>query len=148
MKVILRSDHKSLGKRGDIVDVADGHARNHLLPHGLAIPASDGAIDQANRMRRARDVRDASARDAAQNIAKSLVAQVITIPVKVGAGERLYGSVTNADVAAAVLEQAGIELDRHDLHINEAIKTLGEHSVSAKLHSEVEFPITINVVKR
>ena len=69
MKVILRADHKSLGKRGDIVEVADGHARNHLLPHDLAMKATDGAVNQAGAMRRARDLRDAADRDSAQNIA-------------------------------------------------------------------------------
>jgi large subunit ribosomal protein L9 len=147
MKIILRSDHKSLGKRGDIVEVADGHARNHLLPHGLAMVATDGAVDQAASMRRSRDLRDAADRDSAQTIAKTLVAKVITITAKSGAGDRLYGSVTASDVAAAVQAQASIELDRRKLIMPEAIKTLGEYSVTAKLHSDVEFPFTIEVVK-
>ena len=147
MKVILRADHKVLGKRGDIVDVNDGHARNYLLPQGLALPANDGAINQAGAMRRARDLRDAADRDSAQNIAKALVAKVITITAKAGAGDRLYGSVTASDVAAAVQAQASIELDRRKLIMPDAIKTLGEYSVTAKLHSDVEFPFTIEVVK-
>jgi len=147
MRVILRADHKSLGKRGDIVEVADGHARNHLLPHGLALPASDGAVNQAASMRRARDLRDAADRESAQTIAKTLVAKVISITAKAGAGDRLYGSVTASDVAAAVKAQASIELDRRKLIMPEAIKTLGEYSVTAKLHSDVEFPFTINVIK-
>lgn len=146
MKVILRADHKSLGKRGDIVEVADGHARNHLLPHNLAMVATDGAINQAGSMRRARDLRDAADRDSAQTIAKTLVAKVITITAKSGAGDRLYGSVTASDIAHAVHEQASIELDRRKLIIP-SIKTLGEYSVTAKLHSDVEFPFTIEVVK-
>lgn len=147
MKLILRADHKVLGKRGDIVEVADGHARNHLLPHGLALVANDGAVSQAGAMRRARDLRDAADRDSAQTIAKSLVAKVITITAKSGAGDRLYGSVTASDVAAAVQAQASIELDRRKLIMPESIKTLGEYSVTAKLHSDVEFPFTIEVVK-
>lgn len=147
MRVILRADHKVLGKRGDIVEVADGHARNHLLPHGLALVASDGAVNQAGSMRRARDLRDAADREGAQTIAKVLVAKVITIPAKAGTGDRLYGSVTASDVAAAVQAQANIELDRRKLIMPEAIKTLGEYSVTAKLHSDVEFPFTIAVVK-
>ncbi len=78
MKVILRSDLDGLGKRGDIVDVADGHARNYLLPQGLAFVATDGAVDQAAKMRRARDLRDASDREAAQTIATTLVPKIIT----------------------------------------------------------------------
>jgi large subunit ribosomal protein L9 len=147
MKVILRADHKVLGKRGDIVDVNDGHARNYLLPQGLAMLANDGAVNQAGAMRRARDLRDAADRDSAQNIAKALVAKVITITAKAGAGDRLYGSVTASDVAAAVQAQASIELDRRKLIMPDAIKTLGEYSVTAKLHSDVEFPFTIEVVK-
>jgi len=147
MKIILRADHKVLGKRGDIVEVADGHARNYLLPHGLALVANDGAVNQAGAMRRARDLRDASDRDSAQTIAKVLVAKVITITAKSGAGDRLYGSVTAADVASAVQAQASIELDRRKLIMPEQIKTLGEYSVTAKLHSDVEFPFTIAVVK-
>jgi len=147
MKIILRADHKVLGKRGDIVEVADGHARNYLLPHGLALVANDGAVNQAGAMRRARDLRDASDRDSAQTIAKVLVAKVITITAKSGAGDRLYGSVTAADVATAVQAQASIELDRRKLIMPEQIKTLGEYSVTAKLHSDVEFPFTIAVVK-
>ena len=147
MRVILRADDKILGKRGDIVEVADGHARNHLLPHGLAIPASDGAIAQAGSMRRARDLRDAADRDSAQTVAKVLVAKVIRITAKSGAADRLYGSVTASDVAAAVHDQAGIQLDRRKLIMPESIKTLGEYSVTAKLHHDVEFPFTIEVVK-
>ncbi|CAB4881019.1 unannotated protein [freshwater metagenome] len=147
MKVILRADSAGLGKRGDIIDVADGHARNYLLPQGLALVASEGAMSQAGAMRRARDLRDAADRDSAQTIAKALVAQVITITAKAGAEGRLFGSVTAADVANAVQAQAHIELDRKKLHMPESIKVLGEYSVTAKLHHDVEFPFTIAVVK-
>ncbi|MCX6540039.1 MAG: 50S ribosomal protein L9 [Actinobacteria bacterium] len=147
MRVILRADNKGLGKRGDIIDVSDGHARNYLLPKGLALVASDGAMSQAGAMRRARDLRDAADRDSAQTIAKALVAQVIKITAKAGAEGRLFGSVTAADVAAAVQAQAHIELDRRKLHLPDSIKVLGEYSVTAKLHHDVEFPFTIEVVK-
>ena len=147
MRVILRADNKGLGKRGDIIDVSDGHARNYLLPKGLALVASVGAMSQAGAMRRARDLRDAADRDSAQTIAKALVAQVIKITAKAGAEGRLFGSVTAADVAAAVQAQAHIELDRRKLHLPDSIKVLGEYSVTAKLHHDVEFPFTIEVVK-
>jgi len=145
MKVILRTDLDGLGKRGDIVDVADGHARNFLLPKGHALAASDGAIDQAGRMRRARDQRDTSAREAATQIASTLVPKVITVATKAGPEGKLFGSVTAADVAAAVLEQTEIELDRRQLDVD-SIKTTGQHTVTASLHSDVSFPITIDVV--
>jgi large subunit ribosomal protein L9 len=147
MKVILRSDVAGLGKRGDICDVKDGHARNYLLPRSLAMVATPGAVDQAASMRRGRDLRDAQDRDAAQEIAKALVARTITIPVKAGTEGRLYGSVTTSDIAEAVEEQAGIVIERRKLH-SDPIKSLGTHTVVAKLHGAVEFPITIEVVPK
>ncbi|MEO5901324.1 MAG: 50S ribosomal protein L9 [Ilumatobacteraceae bacterium] len=147
VKVILRADLQGLGKRGDIVDVADGYARNFLLPNGHAFTATDGAVAQAGAMRRARDLRDAHDREGAQAIATKLVAKVITITAKSGPDGKLYGSVTSADVAEAIAAQTNIHLERKQLHM-EPIKSLGEHSVSAKLHSAVEFPITVEVVKR
>ncbi len=146
MQVILRNDLEGLGKRGDIVDVADGHARNYLLPKGLAITASAGAVEQAAKMRRARDLRDASDREAATTVASTLVPKVITIPAKAGAEGKLFGSVTTADIVAAVADQTGVELDRRSLHLDEQIKTTGQHTATASLHPEVSFPITIEVV--
>jgi large subunit ribosomal protein L9 len=146
-RIILRSDIAKLGKRGDIVEVSDGHFRNYLSPRGLAIKATDGAVAQAGAMRRARDLRDAHDREGAQVIASSLVAKTISIPVKAGSEGRLYGSVTAADVAAAVEEQTGIVLDRKKLTVP-AIKATGEHTVVAKLHNDVEFPITVAVTPR
>lgn len=145
MKVILRSDLDGLGKRGDIVDVADGHARNFLLPKGKAIVASDGAIEQAGKMRQARDQRDSSAREAATQIASLLVPKVITVEAKAGPEGKLFGSVTAADVVAAVQAQTDIEIDRRQVDL-ELIKTTGQHTVTASLHSDVSFPITIDVV--
>ena len=147
MKLILRSDRKGLGKRGDIVEVAEGFARNFLLPKGHSIPASDGAVSQANAMRRARDLRDAADRESAQAIASKLVSTTITIKVKAGAEGRLFGSVTAGDVAAAIEDQAKISLDRRKLVIDH-IKTVGTYQVAAKLHSDVEFPITVDVVAK
>ena len=147
MKLILRSDRKGLGKRGDIVEVAEGHARNFLLPKGHAIPASAGAVAQAAAMRRARDLRDAADRESAQTVASKLVATPITIAVKAGAEGRLFGSVTAADVAAAIEAQTHVSIDRRKLHVDH-IKAIGTHSVTAKLHHDVEFPITVEVVAK
>jgi large subunit ribosomal protein L9 len=145
VKVILRSDVDRLGKRGDIVDVADGYGRNYLLPRGLAFVATAGAVDQAAKMRRARDLRDAADREAAQTVATRLVPKVITITAKAGAEGRLFGSVTTSDVVDAVREQTGVELQRRQLD-TEPIKTVGQHTVTAKLHLDVSFPITVDVV--
>jgi large subunit ribosomal protein L9 len=145
MKLILRNDLDGLGKRGDIVDVADGYGRNYLLPRGLALVATEGAVDQAGKMRRARDLRDASDREAAQTVATTLVPKIITISAKSGSEGKLFGSVTVADVVEAVHEQTGIALERRQL-TTEPIKTLGQHTVTAKLHSDVSFPITVEIV--
>lgn len=146
MKVILRSDIAGLGKRGDIVDVADGHGRNFLLPRGLAITASSGALSQAAAMRRRRDLRDAADRESAQTVASALVSKTIEVTAKAGPEGRLYGSIHASDVADAVSAQTGIELDRKKLVVPDHIKTVGEYSVVAHLHSDVEFSFTINVV--
>ena len=148
MKVILRSDIAGLGKRGDIVDVADGHGRNYLLPRGLAITASDGSLAQAAAMRRRRDLRDAADRESAQTVASALVSRTIDVAVKAGPEGRLYGSVHAVDVAAAVSAQAGIELDRKKLAVPDHIKTVGEYSVVAHPHPDVEFSFTINVIAK
>ena len=147
MKVILRSDLSGVGKRGDIVEVSNGHARNYLLPKGLALVATDGAVAQATSMRRARDLRDAADRESAQTIASVPVAKTITITSKAGAEGKLYGSVTTGDIAQAIHEQANISIDRRKLHVD-PIKTLGTYSVSVKLHSDVQFPVTLEVVKK
>jgi large subunit ribosomal protein L9 len=146
-RLILRKDLSGIGKRGDIVEVSDGHARNYLLPKGLAIVATDGAVSQAKAMRRARDLRDAADRESAQTVASALVARTITITMKAGAEGRLFGSVTPGDVAQAIEEQTHISIDRKKIHID-PIKVVGTHSVSVKLHSDVEFPVSIEVVKK
>ena len=146
MQVILRSDVSGLGKRGDIVDVADGHARNFLFPKGHAMRATDGAVTQAARMRRARDLKDASDREAATTVASTLVPRVISVTARAGSEGKLFGSVTSSDIVDAIEEQTGIVLDRKDLHVDEQIKTVGQHTVTASLHSDVSFPVTVDVV--
>lgn len=148
MKIILRADIDGVGKRGDICDVADGYARNFLVPKGLAMKASDGASAQAASMRRARDQKDAKARAAAEEVATKLVPTRITITARAGSEGRLFGSITTSDIAEAVETQTGIRVDRRDLRLDEPIKALGEYSVPARLHPEVEFPISIDVVSR
>jgi large subunit ribosomal protein L9 len=146
MKVVLRRDLEQVGKKGDIVDVADGYARNYLVPKGLAFQATPGVEAQATAMRRGRDVRDASDRSAAEAVAKTLVPRVVTIAARAGAEGKLFGSVTTTEIAEAVAAQTGIEIDRRKLHLDEPIRALGQHLVPAKLHADVEFPITVEVV--
>jgi large subunit ribosomal protein L9 len=146
MKVVLRADVVNVGKKGDIAEVADGFGRNFLFPRGLAFPATDGVVAQAASMRRSRDLRDAKDRSAAEEIARKLVATPITVVAKAGAEGRLFGSVHSSDVVAAVAEQTHIELDRKTIHLADAIKKTGSYSVSVKLHSDVQFAITLEVV--
>lgn len=145
MKVILRQDVDLVGKRGDLVDVADGHARNHLIPKGLAMRATDQAESQAAQMRKAREVRDTKVVEAAQEVATALVPQVIHVEAKASESGSLFGSVSETDIADAVAEQTGIELDRKIISIDEPIKAAGTHYVMAKMHREVQFPITVEV---
>jgi large subunit ribosomal protein L9 len=145
MKVVLRSDVDGIGKRGDVVDVADGHARNFLLPQGHAFPATEKVLGQATRMRRARDVADERARQAAEAIAQQLVAVPISITARVGRNGRLFGSVTPSEIVAAVEAQTGVALDRHKLVVHEPIRSVGTHEVGVRLHPEVEFALTVEV---
>ncbi len=147
MRVVLRTDLATLGKRGDICDVSDGYARNYLLPKGHAIRATTGVTSQANAMRKSRDLRDARDREAAEVVARTLVPAVIRIPARAGSGDKLFGSVTTSDVVAAVEDQTSVVLDRRRLHLDEPIKSLGTHEVPVKLHSDVEFRVTVEVVK-
>jgi large subunit ribosomal protein L9 len=146
MKVVLRSDVVGVGKRGDMVNVADGFARNSLIPNGKAIIATAGISEQASSMRRSRDLRDSKDREAAQFIASKLVPMVITISAKAGKEGKLFGSVTPADIVAAVEEQSGAVIDRHDLAAHEPIKELGDHAVGVRLHTEVMFELRLEVV--
>ena len=145
MKVLLRADVDRVGKRGDIIDVAGGFARNHLLPTGKAIIASDGVEAQAAAMRRSRDLKDARDREGSETVAKTLVGNTITITAR-AANEKLFGSVSTADVVRHVEEQTGAVIDRHDLVLEDPIKTVGEHNVRVELIGGVVFELTVNVV--
>ena len=145
MKVLLRADVDGVGHKGDVLDVADGFARNYLVPNGLAIRATAGAEAQAASMRRARELKDARERGEAEEMASRLVAMTITIAARAGAEGKLYGSVTTADIVRAVEEQGNVVLDRRILR-TEPIKELGVHTVFAKPHTDVEFPITVEVI--
>lgn len=145
MKVILRADIAGIGRRGDIVSVADGHARNYLLPKGYAIPATDGAVNQANAMRKARDLREAADREAAGTVATALSAKTFTVKAKAGNEGRLFGSVTAGDVAAALADQAGVQIDRKKI-VMQPFRTTGAHSAVVRLHADVECEIKVSVV--
>src|ERR671914_785844 len=136
MEVILRDHVENLGRRGEIVKVADGYARNYLLPRKLALPASDANKKWIERERKVADNREAEERSGAEAIAGRLTALQITIARKVGENDHLYGSVTNADIAEA-LATKGFEIDRRKILLADPIKALGESIVPVKLHREV-----------
>ena len=146
--MILRSDVSGVGKKGDIIEVADGHARNYLIPRGLAFRSSAGAESQAATMRRSRDLKDSADREAAETIATRLVPQTFTLSARAGAEGKLFGSITSVDIVEAVQAQAGIELDRRKVHIDEPIREVGTHRVTVKLHADVEFPVTLEISKQ
>ena len=146
MKVLLRKDVSGIGRRGDIVTVSSGHARNFLLPGGLAILATDGAVTQANSMRRARDLREAADRDAAFAISAELAKHTVTVKAKAGAEGRLFGSVTASDIVAAVKDQTSVVLDRKYINIETPIRTVGAHQVSVALFDGVNGVVSLSVV--
>lgn len=146
MKIILRADVAKLGRKGDVLEVANGYGRNYLVPKGLALKATDGAIAQAASMRRARDLKEAKDREGAQEVARRLTPVVIKISARAGPEGRLFGSVTTADLADAVATQAGITLDRRKIHLDEPIKSVGTHEVAVRLHTDVEARLSVEVV--
>ena len=145
MRIVLRTDVENVGKKGDILEVADGFARNYLIPKGRAIAATKGVQSQADAMRRSRDKKDTADREAAEVVARTLVPTVITIAAKAGAEGKLFGSVTTAELVESVKAQTGIELDRRRIHLDEPIRSVGSHEVPVKLHADVEFRLTVEV---
>ena len=146
MEVILREFVEKLGKRGEIVKVSDGYARNYLLPRKLALPVTEGNKKHVERERKIVETREAGEKSQAEAIAARLSTIDITIARRVGDTEQLYGSVTAADITE-FLKGKGFDVDRRKLILPEAIKSIGEHDVPLKLHREVTVPLKVKVVK-
>jgi large subunit ribosomal protein L9 len=146
MEVILREHVDNLGRRGEIVKVADGYARNFLLPRKLALPATAGNKKHVERERKIMEAREAEDRGQAEGIAARLAAIEIAIARRVGDTDQLYGSVTASDIAD-FLKAKGFDIDRRKLILPEPIKTIGDHNVPLKLHREVTVPLVVKVVK-
>lgn len=145
MELILRSDVAGVGHRGDVVDVADGYGRNYLLPRGLAMKVTAGARTQAEGMAKARAVQDAADREGAEQVATRLAGQTISIAMRAGEEGKLFGSVTVTDIIDAVAKQIDIEIDRHDLVLDQPIKVLGTHEVIVSPHPDVQIPLIVEV---
>lgn len=146
MKLILTREVNGLGQPGDVVTVADGYARNFLLPNGNAIAWSQGGEKQIQGIRRARTAREIRDLDHAKQIKSSLEANEITVKVKVGSEGRLFGSVTDKDVAASIKAAVGVDVDRHRIKIDKHIKLIGKYVAKVSLQGSVVANVTVDVV--
>ncbi len=146
MKVILKQDIRALGKRGDIKEVADGYARNYLLPKGLAIEASSGNIKILSDQKEMMVQKELREREEAKELADRLNGLEISFKVKTGEGGRLFGSITGKDLADQIYQKTKIELDKRKLEIEESIKNLGKHQVKVHLYKGITVEIQVNVV--
>jgi large subunit ribosomal protein L9 len=145
MEVILREHVDNLGRRGDVVKVAEGYARNYLLPRKLALAVTEANRRQIERERAAAEARDAEGRGQAEALAQRITQLEIEIARRVGENETLYGSVTSSDVAHA-LQTKGFEVDRRKIQLPEPLKTLGEHTIPIKIHRDVVAQLRLKVV--
>jgi large subunit ribosomal protein L9 len=143
MEVLLLEDVERLGLAGDIKRVADGYARNYLFPRGLAVIVTPGAIKQAEKQRKATVRREAKALSEAQALAQVLDGRTVTFQARAGELDRLYGSITNANIAEALEEQIDQEVDRRKIDLEEPLKELGTHAVTIRLAAEAEAKITV-----
>lgn len=146
MRIVLREDVEKLGRRGEIVDVAAGYARNFLLPKGKALHATDGNLKRVEQERRKFAVHLAKEKEDAAAMGRRLAGVSCTIVRKVGENDQLYGSVTAADIAEYLLKE-GIEIDKRRILLDEPIKALGIYTLPVKLHAEVNGEIRVWVVK-
>ncbi len=148
MKVLLRSDVRGVGRRGDVVEVKAGYARNFLLPTGAGLASNDSMELQAASMRRARDLRDAQSRTAAETQRDVIEKATVTIAARAGSNGRLFGSVTEADVVNALRTATNISLDRHAIIMDDHLKETGPATVSARLFEGVIATFTVQVVAK
>ncbi len=148
MKLILTSEVSGLGAPGDVVEVKDGYARNFLIPRSLGSPWTKGGQKQVDAIRKARVSREIATLEQAQSIKSDLEGRVVTLVTQVGKTGRLFGSITTADVAAAVSANGGPSLDKRKIELGQPIKVTGKHVVSVRLHAEVASTLTLDVVGR
>ncbi len=146
MEVILREEVEKLGRRGDLVKVAAGYARNYLLPKKLAVTATESNKKIVEQEKQAHLRRDAKEVSEAQELGKLMGSVSVTIAQKAGENDQLFGSVTAGDVAAA-LEKLGYTIDRRKVHLEEPIKQLGEHKATVRLHRDVSIDVPVHVVR-
>lgn len=146
MRIILQKQVENLGGPGDIVQVADGYARNYLIPRGLAAPATRGAVKHSERLRAGHDERLRRARADADALAARLAKAPVRLTARAGEEGRLFGSITAQDIADQIAQQLEARVDRRQIHLEQPIRSLGAHEVSVHLHPEVNATVTVDVV--
>jgi large subunit ribosomal protein L9 len=146
MKLILTHEVSGLGTAGEVVDVKDGYARNFLFPRGLATPWTKGGEKQVAAIRKGREVREVKSLDEAKQIKGQLEARTVTVQAKAGQGGRLFGAITQSDVAEAVKASGGPQLDRRKIELQQPIKSTGTHEALVRLHPEVQAKVSLSVV--
>ncbi|MBU7597776.1 50S ribosomal protein L9 [Streptomyces sp. P38-E01] len=145
MKIILTNEVSGLGIAGDVVDVRDGYARNYLLPRGFAIRWTKGGEKDVEQIRRGRKIREIATIEQANSVRGQLESTKVRLKVRAGDGGRLFGSVTQADIASAVKASGGPDLDKRRIELGSPIKSLGGHEVSVRLHADVTAKVGIEV---
>ncbi len=146
MRLILTQEVSGLGSPGDVIEVKDGFGRNYLLPQGFAMKATKGAEKQMETLQRTRAAREVRTLDEAKSLAGQLGALTVTLKARAGDGGRLFGSVTTTDIVDAVRAAGGPELDRRRVELHGAIKSVGEHVVTVRIHPEVAAEVSLDVV--
>lgn len=147
MKVILLEDVKSLGKKGDIVNINDGYARNYVLPKKLGLEANSKNLNDL-KLKQANDAKIAQEQlDAAKALAAKIEEGKVVLSIKIGEGGRTFGSVSSKEIAAAVKEQMGYDIDKKKIQLKDAMKTLGTHIVTVKLHPKVTAELKVSVTE-
>ena len=146
MKVILLQDVKAQGKKGEVVNVSDGYAKNFLFPRKLAIEANDKNMSELKARQAADERRNVANEGIAKDIAEQMKEITVTVKAKAGAGGRLFGSITNKDVADALKKDAKLEIDKRKIDLQDGIKNLGEHTVKVSLYPNITGEFTVNVI--
>ncbi|GLY26906.1 50S ribosomal protein L9 [Kineosporia sp. NBRC 101731] len=146
MKLILTQEVSGLGTPGDVVEVKDGYGRNFLVPRGLATVWTKGGEKQVSAIRKARKTREIATLEEANSVKAKLESKPVRLAVRAGASGRLFGAITPSDIAAAIVEAQGPQVDRRKVEIPSAIKTTGEHIARVRLHADVQAKVTLKVV--
>ena len=145
MRVVLQRPVEKLGIPGDVVDVADGYARNYLVPRGIAVKATRGMVKHQESLKRAHEGRVAKGKTEAEAVASKLTSTPLQVSARAGEEGKLFGSITAEALAEQIHVQAGIEVDKRDVHLNEPIRSVGVHEVKIRLYHEVEPIVSVEV---